>query len=79
MSNIKQAQPAGRQKSPTPYWGTVSAGMPETRPDGKIIRVSMLDPSDPGIETPRVEHVRMVQAKRGSAALLAALERARAA
>lgn len=77
MTTHQPAQGSYR-KSPA-YFGTQPLGCPTVRPDGTVVRVTMLDPRDPGFAAQQDTERRDKRAKNGSAALLAALQRAKAA
>lgn len=75
MSKSAAAQPAPAKNNPTIYFGTMSMGCPHTRPDGKIVKVTMLDPRDPGFEATALSERVAKHAKHGSERLLEALQR----
>ncbi len=79
MRDIVSAQPAAKKNNPAIYFGTQTLGCPETRPDGTIVKVTMLDPRDPGYHAAQEEERAAERASKGSAALLAAMKRLRAA
>ena len=79
MRDIVSAQPADKKNNPAIYFGTQTLGCPETRPDGTIVKVTMLDPRDPGYEAAQDDTRRVNRAKSGSDALLAAMKRVRLA
>lgn len=56
-------------------YGTHSLGVVSVRPDGAVIKLSMLDPNDPGCDDSDAHEKRVARARDGSAALLAALRR----
>lgn len=77
MSKSAAAQPAPAKNNPTIYFGTMSMGCPHTRPDGTIVKVTMLDPRDPGFEAAGLAQRAARHAERGSRQLLEAIRRAR--
>lgn len=74
MSDMLSAQDA-KKNNPAIYFGTQTMGCPTVRPDGTIVKVTMLDPRDPGFAAQQDTERRDKRAKNGSAALLAALKR----
>lgn len=75
MTDIHPAQPAAKKNNPAICFGTQTLGCATTRPDGTIVKVTMLDPRDPGFEAAQEDKRRGERAKNGSAALLAAMKR----
>ena len=75
MSKSVSAQPAAKKNNPNIYFGTQTLGQAETRPDGKIVRVTMLDPRDPGFVAEQDDKRRVASAEKGSDAMLAAINR----
>lgn len=75
MTTHRPAQDA--RKTNIAYFGTQPLGCPTTRPDGKVVKVTMLDPSDPGFGADQHDRRAERDAKSGSAALLEALRRAK--
>lgn len=73
MTTHRPAQ--GARKTNIAYFGTQPLGYPETRPDGTVVKVTMLDPRDPGFAAQQDTERRDKRAKNGSAALLAAMKR----
>lgn len=79
MSKPALAQSLAKNNGREAYYGTQTLGCPTIRPDGKVVKVTMLDPRDPGYEAGWQDHIIKTQAARGSAALLAAMQRVKAA
>ncbi|TXH12722.1 MAG: hypothetical protein E6R03_12400 [Hyphomicrobiaceae bacterium] len=79
MTKSSSAQPAPAKNNPDVYFGTMTLGCPHTRPDGTIVKVTMLDPRDPGFEAAALTQRVAKRAERGSERLLEALRRVRAA
>lgn len=78
MPNSNSAQPDAKKNNPTAYFGTQTMGCATTRPDGKIIRVTMLDARDPGFGADWGDYITQERARRGSEKLLAAILKLRA-
>jgi len=76
MTTHRPAQDA--RKTNIAYFGTQPLGCPTTRPDGKVVKVTMLDPRDPGYAADNAARLDAKRAKAGSDALLAAMKRAMA-
>lgn len=75
MTKSASAQPAPAKNNPDVYFGTISMGCPHTRPDGTIVKVTMLDPRDPGFEAAGLTERVARHAKVGSQRLLEAMRR----
>lgn len=58
-------------------WGEPTVGFATKRPDGRVVKVPILDPRDPGLADPNTPKTRERRAKEGSAALLAAIRKVR--
>lgn len=77
MTTHRPAQDA--RKTNIAYFGTQTLGCPTVRPDGKVVKVTMLDPRDPGFAADNLSKLDAQRAKAGSNALVAAILRMRGA
>lgn len=76
MTKSSSAQLAPAKNNPDVYFGTMTLGCPHTRPDGTIVKVTMLDPRDPGFEAAGLTERVSRHAQMGSQRLLEAMRRA---
>ncbi|WP_375188460.1 hypothetical protein [Sphingobium yanoikuyae] len=69
------SKPNRAQDTHKTVFGTRPLGEGFRRPDGVVVKVPMLDRNDPGFDSSWQDGVIADQAKNGSAALLAAMQR----